>query len=172
MTTEPMTDFELRLSRALQAYADAAHLATRPARTRWASRLPIVGAAAALLLAVGLGSVYLLSSSASRPAEARVNGQTYAISIARSLEIGDEDVTPFGTVESTDMYLFADSTAYVIDGVDPEEALVVRADPDAGDDGGRYGDWILLIRGDFAHLCPYFDPTAEATPAVCRADAP
>lgn len=171
MTTEPMTDFEQRLAASLREYAEAATpvpYADPVARSATRRRPLLAAAAVALLVVVGVGALQLASMSASRPAEVRVDGRTYAISIARSLTLGEDDVTVIGVVETSERFLFADSTAYAVDGVDPNDALVARVAPGQSDDGGSYGTWILLIRGEIRALCPYFDPASPATPAQCR----
>jgi YD repeat-containing protein len=60
------------------------------------------------------------------------------------------------------------ATAYAIDSVDPEDALVVRLQPGSRDDAGPLGDYALLVRGSYASLCKFFDPASEVTPAECR----
>lgn len=173
MTTEPMDEFEGRLERALHRYVESAALtvpgvpsprpARRPFPLQWAAVVVV------LLVVVAGGASWLLGTAGSRPAETRVDGRTYHISIARSLMLDASDVTPFAPVDSTEeSYLFAEMTAYAVDGVDPDDALVVPAAPGLRDDGGPYGDWILLLRGGTSALCPYFDPSAEATPPECR----
>jgi hypothetical protein len=172
MTTEPMTDFEQRLTASLREYAEAATPVpyAEPVATSVSRRMPLLAAAAvALLMVVGVGALQLVSMSASRPAEVRVDGRTYAISMARSLSLGEDDVTAIGDVETSEGYLFADSTAYAVDGVDPNDALVARVAPGQVDGGGPYGAWVVLIRGEIRALCPYFDPASPATPAECRA---
>ncbi|MGH2446283.1 MAG: hypothetical protein ACRDGD_09630 [Candidatus Limnocylindria bacterium] len=132
-------------------------------------------AATLVAVVVGVGAMQLLSLSASRGSEARVNGATYSISIGRSLVLDEDDLTPIGELESAERSdLFADPTAYAIDGVDPDDALVVRAAPGQRDDAGPYGDWILLMRGairagEIGPLCPYIDPTSPFSPEECRA---
>lgn len=175
MTTEPMTDFEQRLAASLREYAETATPVpyAESAAKSATRRMPLLAAAAvALLMVVGVGVLQFASMSASRPAEVRVDGRTYAISIARSLALGEDDVTAIGDVETSEGYLFADSTAYAVDGVDPNDALVARVAPGLADDGGPYGDWILLIRGEIQALCPYFDPVSPSTPAQCRGTTP
>lgn len=173
MTIEPMDEFEVRLERALHRYVESAALdvpgvpSARAARSWFPLRL--AAAAVVLLVVVAGGAFWLLGTAGIRPAETTVDGRTYHISIARSLVLDESDVTPFAPLDSTEeAYLFAEMTAYAVDGVDPDDALVVPAAPGLRDEAGPYGDWILLLRGGMSALCPYFDPLAEATPPECR----
>lgn len=183
MTSERMTEFEHRLALALRAYVDHAelHAEARDVRRemrqvrrfRWVPALAAVVTVAAVV-AVGFATLFLPMGS--RGSEARVNGMTYSISIARSLELNAADITPIGEIEPEQRELFADLTAYAMDGVDPADALAVRAAPDQRDDAGSLGDWILLTRGEIrggdpSPLCPYFDPNSDYSPEECQEDA-
>lgn len=171
MTTEPMTEFEQRLAASLREYAEAVTPVpyAEPVATSAKRRMPLLAAAAvALLVVIGMGALQFANMAASRPAEVRVEGVTYAISIARGLQLDEGDITAVGEVETSEGYLFADPTAYAVNGVDPNDALVARVASGQADDGGSYGDWIVLIRGEIRALCPYFDPVSPATPAQCR----
>jgi hypothetical protein len=183
MTPDALSDFERRLVDDLRAYADVPGLAVPPAhvvadvtartapRRRW---LVPAGLAAGVLVAVaGLAGIQALNNMASRPAEARVEGLTYGLAIARGLAFEEGDLTAYGQVSSSESAWFADRIAYAVDGVDPDDALVVRLRPGLGDDDGPWGEWALLTRGAVTRpLCPYYDPLSPFAPPECVEDQP
>lgn len=135
-----------------------------------AFRIPaLLAAALALVLIVGFTVVQLLGQTGSRPATAKVQGLSYVVAAARSLELSGADLRVYGELNSFDSNLpIRGTTVYAIDGVDPGDALVVRLKPGSRDDAGPLGDYALLVRGSYASLCKFFDPASEVTPAECR----
>jgi hypothetical protein len=104
------------------------------------------------------------------PARAVVNGLTYDLAVARSLDLSSEELSPYRRVTSIQAdFRYLDDVAYSIDRIEPASALVMRLAPGQRDDQ-PLGDYLLLIRGPDAwvDLCPYFDVTSPATPDVCR----
>jgi hypothetical protein len=137
---------------------------------------------AIILLAAAWHALSTFCLMGSCPSIAWVGGSVYDVGVARSLVVSPSDLTPHGPVTAVsptytvlfideDPGWFAENLAYQLDGVDPDQALVVRWGPDAfpPDDAGSVGEWALLTRAvSWADLCRYFDPEAEATPPECR----
>lgn len=141
----------------------------RSARTSVMRTPALLAAAAAVILVIGVTAVQFLGQTGSRPATAEVGDLTYGVAAARSLQLTEADIRAYGEVVRFDSGLrIQDTTAYAIAGVDPEVALAVRLEPGARDNAGPLGDYALLVRGSYAPLCKYFDPTSDATPAECR----
>jgi hypothetical protein len=116
------------------------------------------------------------------PQIAWVGGSVYSVGVARSLSVSPSDLTPYGPVTAVsptytvlfideDPGTFADNVAYQLDGVDPDQALVVRWGPEAPpDDAGSLGEYALLSRDLSAvwpALCRYFDPGSSSSPPEC-----
>jgi hypothetical protein len=111
-----------------------------------------------------------------------VGGSMYAVGVARDIQVSPDDLTPYGPVTAVsptytvlfidqDPGTFAGNLAYKLDGVDPDQALVVRWGPGGPppDDAGSVGEYALLTRAvEWADLCTYFDPEAETSPRECR----
>lgn len=141
----------------------------------WRIGIPGPVSAVALGLVIVGGSIGMWaiggSGDASRLARTTVNGLTYTVAVARSLTVEPDALRPYATFTNLQTFVEPDEAmTYAIDGIDPDRALVVKLKPGQADDAGPIGDYLVLVRGDntFSLLCPYFDPTAEATPAVCR----
>lgn len=106
-------------------------------------------------------------------ATAQVGGLRYDVSVARSLQVVEGDLTPYGEVSGyTDSGAlpFAGTAAYALNGVDPKAALVVRWADGLRDDGGSLGEYALLYRDRpdaIPGLCAYFDPASESRPPEC-----
>ena len=141
----------------------------------WRFGIPGPVTAIALVLVIVGGSVGMwaigASGDASRLTGATVNGLTYTVAVARSLTVKPDVLRAYAAF--TNLQTFAkpdEGMTYAIDGIDPDLALVVKLKPGQADDAGPIGDYLLLVRGEntFSLLCPYFDVTAAATPAVCR----
>jgi len=136
----------------------------------------MVAAFAVILLAVsGTAAGYALISrdSASHPATAEVNGLEYGVGVYRNLVLDPDDVGPYARVTRIDGGLrLEDATAYAVRGVDPAQILVVRLVPGQGDDGGSYGEYAVLSRGDSRALCPFLDPTHPHTVETCGGREP
>jgi len=152
----------------------ASVLASRPRSAFLLPRFPLVPLAA-LLVAVTVGAAaigYLGTESASSPATAVVGGLEYQMAAARSLDLPSSALEPYGSATQiqADAALFDGLTVYAVRGVDPATVLVLKLMPDARDDAGSLGEVFLLIRGPdaFRSLCPYFEPSNEATPRDCR----
>lgn len=129
----------------------------------------MLAAGLAFVLVLGVAAVQLVGQTGSRPATAEVGGLTYGVAVARSLRLTEANLRVYGELSRLDSGLqIQGSDVYVIEGVSPEDALVVRLEPGARDDAGPLGDYALLVRGSYAPLCEFFDPTSDATPAECR----
>lgn len=129
--------------------------------------------AAALRLVLSVGALLIAVSCSSQGTTAQVEGLRYDVSVARSLQVVEADLTPYGEVSGyTDSGAlpFAGTAAYALDGVDPTAALVVRWADGVRDDRGSLGEYALLYR-DRPHaipgLCAYFDPASESRPPEC-----
>jgi hypothetical protein len=68
--------------------------------------------------------------------------------------------------------LLEDSTAYDVRGVDPAQILVVKLVPGQGDEGGSYGQYVVLSRGGNRALCPFLDPAHPHTVESCGEGEP
>jgi hypothetical protein len=148
--------------------ADAVRRARPAELAAWRTRAVVV-AAVALVLVVGFTAVQLVGHAGSRPATAKIQGLTYVVAAARSIRLSESDLRVYGELDTFESGLqIQGTTAYAIDGVDPEDALVVRLQPGSRDDAGPLGDYALLVRGSYAPLCKFFDPASEVTPADCR----
>ncbi len=144
-----------------------------PHRSSTTSRRRLsLGLALAAVLAGG-GLLTVTSGIGIRSATAQVAGLRYEISVARSLQVTADDLTPYGEVSRyTDPggYPFADTTAYALRGVDPTAALVVRWEEGLSDDAGSLGEYALLYRNlddATSGMCAYYDPASPATPTGC-----
>lgn len=103
-------------------------------------------------------------------ATAQVAGLEYVVTVARSFDLPDSDLQPYGRAEVAPLFAFEDLTAHSINGVDPRQVLVMRLEPEQTDNAGPLGRFILLVRGPgaFGAVCQYFDPSSDATPSECR----
>jgi hypothetical protein len=130
-------------------------------------------AIAATLAVVGVVVALAMSSSVihygSSPASARVRGLTYGISVARSIDLSEAELTPFGEATQNSGFLTEDGTAFRVDQLDPEQVLVLKLAPGERDDAGSIGNHLVLIRGDgFSLLCDYFAADDPLAPSVCN----
>lgn len=139
-----MTDFEVRLSRGLRAYADRAALDLPASRVvadvvgrpvsplRYVRRLAPAALVGALVLLVGalaiIGPRLFELGQGSRPATATVNGVEYAFGVARGLVIDQADLIAAGEISAAAYPQFVGKTAFRLPGVDPAEALVVPSE--------------------------------------------
>jgi len=133
----------------------------------------IVTVALVFVLVIGAVSIgYLNSQGASSLATATVGGVEYNLAAARNLNLPKGLLEPYGTATNiqVDADLFSGTAVFAIRGIDPASVLVLKLQPDARDDAGSLGEYFLLIRGPnaFRSLCPYFDPSSETSPRVCR----
>ncbi len=192
---EPMTRSEERLESALRDYVERPGLAwdptevvadvtararvAGPPRSRWS--MPVrMATAAVVVLAVGLTAVVGIrlvdrSSSGSSPAMAVVNGVDYSVGLARGMRIDAPELTPYGLVESGNvLQQFADRTAFSLNGLDPLAVLIVHAAPGLSDDGGPYGEYLLLHGPEDAYpeICDFYEPGHPSSPTECRPAIP
>lgn len=107
--------------------------------------------------------VVLAACTGDEPAQAEVNGETYAVGPVRGLRVSEADLQSFGSVGRTNSEaFFLDGEVLTIDDVDPETLLLVRAVPALRDDpDDPWGPYVgLWGGGEDADLCGYLDPTA------------
>ena len=79
-------------------------------------------------------------------ATAKVNGQTYSLSIARSIDIVPADLTRYATVgRRSPGQETLDDDAYQLGDVDPTKVLVMKLAPGQSDQAGDLGNYLLLV---------------------------
>lgn len=202
---EPMTRFEQRLESALRGYADQPGKAWEPAEVvadvtrrrrgegrRWVFRgaRPLAATVAALLVVavVGVGIIGpRIGGQASYPAMVRVNGLDYYVGGGRGLTVTQGDITRYAVLEtgrfSMPLDQFADRIAYSLQGVDPLEALVARANPGYRDGSSTSGEFVVLWgpagpigsghQTYSAAMCSHFDLSHPAYREIkCRPATP
>jgi hypothetical protein len=106
------------------------------------------------------------------PAIARVGALTYSIGSGQELLVEPDDVDAYGQISRIGPHGgdggLADMTTYRLRGLDPELVLLARWDPEfVAVQEYPIGDWAVLMRGDYAELCPYIDPDAESYRFYC-----
>ena len=107
--------------------------------------------------------VVLAACTGDEPAQAEVNGETYAVGPVRGLRVSEAHLQSFGSVGRTNSEaFFFDGEVLTIDDVDPETLLLVRAVPALRDDpDDPWGPYVgLWGGGEDADLCAYLDPSA------------
>lgn len=105
----------------------------------------------------------LAACSGDAPAQAEVNGRTYAVGPVRTLRVTEADLQHFGSVGRTNAEaFFLDGEVLTIDDVDPETLLLVRTVPSLRDDpDDPWGPYVgLWGGGEDADLCGYLDASA------------
>jgi hypothetical protein len=111
-----------------------------------------------------LVTVFVLAAcTVEEPAQAEVNGETYAVGPVRTLRISEGDLQYFGSVGRTNSEaFFLDGEVLTIDDVDPETLLLVRAAPSLRDDpDDPWGPYVgLWGGGKDADLCGYVEASA------------
>lgn len=119
---------------------------------------------ASLGLVRALVTVFVLAAcTGDAPAQAEVNGQTYAVGPVRTLRITEADLQHFGSVGRTNSEaFFLNGEVLTLDDVDPETLLLVRAVPALRDDpDDPWGPYVgLWGGGEDADLCGYLDASA------------
>jgi hypothetical protein len=178
--TELLPPDEAAIGNRIRVLADAATLPRDPrqvagavlAQSQHRPWWPIVAVASFGVLAVAvLVTVLTLGApvpSGSRPATAQVDGVTYAVGFARSIDLSGAALTPYATATQDSGFPTESATAYQVDDVDPGRALVMRLVPGQSDDAGSIGRYLVLTRGDgYDLLCPYFRPGDPLAPTVC-----
>lgn len=133
--------------------------------------LALVGAVAAVTAIIVLVAVTgECGGTASCPGTATVDGRTYVVSIARSIEVEPDDVARHGTVSRNASGLtLLDHGAYRLGTIDPTRILVLKLAPGQADDAGPLGKYLLLAgdRGAWPLTCPYFSTGDPVRPADC-----
>ena len=115
-----------------------------------------------------LVSFVALQPSGLRPATAQVNGVTYGVGIARSIDLSGAALTAYSSATQDGGFATESATAYQVDDVDPGKVLVMRLVPGQRDDSGSIGEYLVLIRGGgYDLICPYFRPGDPLAPTVC-----
>lgn len=140
-------------------------------RMRPRTLLVLMGAVAAATAIVVLVAVRgECGGTASCPATATVDGRTYLISIARSLQVEPDEVDRYGTVSRHASGLtLLDDEAYRLGEIDPTRVLVLKLAPGQVDDAGPLGGYLLLVSdsSSWPLTCPYFAPVDPLRPTVC-----
>jgi hypothetical protein len=152
-----------KVARAVVTKSGTRHLA-RPRRLAVGTTIAAFVVAAAVVIAV----IGLSNNEASSPATGHVHGLTYTVAVARSLDLSEAQLTPFGTATQNGGFVSEDATAYQVDETDPGQLLVMKLKPGQHDDAGSIGNYLVLVRGDgFSLLCDYFADDDPLAPSVC-----
>jgi hypothetical protein len=98
----------------------------------------------------------------------RVNGRDYSVGVGRWLDEDALVLAQYGPITHANSGV-AEPIAYAIDGVDPEQILVMKAGSDERDDLGPTGPFMVLW-GDLgtvpAAICGYADPLDPQYPGA------
>jgi hypothetical protein len=130
-----------------------------PASAEGCSLEPVPGGSSGLL-GVPVAAAVCLS-------QVEVAGRVYIVGVGRVLDKAKLKLAPFGEVARANSAVI-DPAVWSLDGVDPASALVMGADPEARDDNGPFGEYVILWAPDLkvpVSLCQYLSDTDPQYPA-------
>jgi hypothetical protein len=151
--------------------------AVRPPSGRFRYRLALAAlvAVAAVVLVVWLASeMKWLCPLGQCPTIARVAGLDYDVgAFSEELIFGQDDLEVYGPITRVGPgdaeAELADLTAYRLQGIDPQIALLARWSKQflSGQEF-PINEWALLLRGSWSELCPYTDPQSDSFRFYCQ----